>query len=75
MGNEEILKKRKENFDKESAEFLERMKLESEIAHELNKLSNVNPQQVNSILEKYRDRIDSLLKEDLSSFHKLEEEI
>lgn len=75
MGNEEILKKRKENFDKESAEFLERMKLESEIAHELNKLSNVNPQQVNSVLEKYRDRIDSLLKENLSSFHKLEEEI
>jgi hypothetical protein len=75
VGNEEILKKRKENFDKESAEFLERMKLESEIAHELNKLSNVNPQQVNSVLEKYRDRIDSLLKENLSSFHKLEEEI
>jgi hypothetical protein len=73
MSTEDPLKKRKELFDKESEEFLRKIKVESQLGEELIKLSNVDSEKVEALLKNYQKQIDAVIKEDAPPFPKLEE--
>lgn len=68
--DEDIQAARKQYYDKESAQFFEGLKGVNELADELIPLSNVSPEKVKPIFEKYRKKLESLANEEAPPFPK-----